>query len=699
MSNPLLTQTDLPHFSQILPEHVESAIVELLAQARETVQTCLQATSYYTWENLIAPIEEAEDRLNKAWSPVSHLNAVMNNESLREAYNACLPRLSDYATEMGQNQLLFNAYQFIAQSPEFISLESAQQKAITHALRDFTLSGVALNDADKKRYKAISQQLSQLASRYEENVLDATNAWSKHITDETLLAGLPPSALEQARQSAEMFHVEQLQKQTADTAMFHVEHSEKSEKTVDYLITLQYPSYIAVMTYADNRDLRREHYTAFATRATSAEFDNTQIMEDILALRHEEALLLGFDNYAQLSIAAKMANSTDEVIHFLEELASKSRPQAKADMLALQQFALAHYHIDKVEAWDIAYLSEKMRLAQYQLSQEEVKSYFPLPTVLNGLFIILHRLYGLQITELTHYDRWHDSVQLFEVSDKQGNRRGRFYLDLYARAKKRGGAWMDDCIGRRKINHTTIQYPVAYLVCNFTPPSATLPSLLTHDDVTTLFHEFGHGLHHILTQVNYASVAGINGVAWDAVELPSQFMENWCWEKEALGLISAHYETGETLPEALLEKMLAAKNFQSGMSMVRQLEFSLFDFYIHKDFKPSEGGRIYDTLNQVRARVSVLPVPDFNRFAHSFSHIFAGGYAAGYYSYKWAEVLSSDAFSLFEEKGIFDAETGYAFLTHILEKGGSDDAMVLFKNFRGREPSSEALLRHCGIEN
>ena len=696
MSNPLLSQIDLPHFDQIRPEHVKPAIVELLARAKKTVHDCLQATSNYTWENLVAPIEDAEDNLNKAWSPVSHLNSVMNNDQLREEYNACLPLLSDYSTEMGQNEELFKAYQWIVQSDAFPSLETAQQKTLTNALRDFKLSGVALNTEDKKRYKDISQQLSQLASRYEENVLDSTNAWTKHIATIEELAGLPQSALEQAKQSAEMFHVKQSKNNANNNTMFHVEQSENS---VGWLITLQYPSYIAVMTYADNRELRREHYTAFATRATEGELDNTKIMEDILALRHEEAQLLGFENYAQLSIAAKMASTTDEVVNFLEDLAQKSRPQAKEDMLALRKFALDNYGIDKVEAWDITYLSEKMRLANYQLSQEEVKSYFPIPTVLNGLFTILNRLYGLQITELTHFNRWHDNVQLFEVHDKKGNRRGRFYLDLYAREKKRGGAWMDDCIGRRKINADTVQYPVAYLVCNFTPPTATHPSLLTHDDVTTLFHEFGHGLHHILTQINYAGVAGINGVAWDAVELPSQFMENWCWEKEALALISAHYETGETLPESLLEKMLAAKNFQTGMSMVRQLEFSLFDFYIHRDFDPDKGGRIYETLHQVRERVSVLPVPEFNRFAHSFSHIFAGGYSAGYYSYKWAEVLSSDAFSLFEEKGIFDEETGQAFLINILEKGGSDDAMELFKNFRGREPSSDALLRHSGIEH
>ncbi|MDD5228459.1 MAG: oligopeptidase A [Methylococcales bacterium] len=675
MTNPLLNQTDLPHFSQIKPEHIELAIDELLANARKAVADCLDTNEIYTWENLIEPIENAEDRLSKAWSPVSHLNAVMNNDELRDAYNACLPKLSDYATEMGQNEKLFHAYESIASHETFSTLTKAQQKVITNALRDFQLSGVALPLEQKQRYKEISQQLSSLTSRYEENVLDATNAWTKLITDINELAGLPETALAQAKQSAEISNVEN-----------------------GWLITLQFPSYLAVMTYADNRELRREHYTAFVTRATENDFDNTEIMEQILALRHEEARLLGFTNYADLSLATKMANSTDEVISFLEDLATKSLPQARQDVEDLKKFALDNYGIDNLQGWDVSYLSEKMRQQHYQLSQEEVKSYFPVPHVLKGLFEIVQRLYGLQITELHEFDRWHESVQLFEICDSHGQTRGRFYLDLFARTKKRGGAWMDDCIGRRKLDDNNIQYPVAYLVCNFTPPTTDTPSLLTHDDVTTLFHEFGHGLHHVLTQVDYLGVSGISGVAWDAVELPSQFMENWCWEKDALALISAHYQTGEMLPESLFEKMLAAKNFQAGMIMVRQLEFSLFDFHIHRDFEPQKGGRIYEILNDIRQRVAVVPVPEFNRFAHSFSHIFAGGYAAGYYSYKWAEVLSSDAFSLFEEKGIFDAETGKAFLTNILEQGGSDDAMELFKNFRGREPSCDALLRHSGIK-
>ena len=692
MTNPLLNQIDLPHFSQIKSEHVEPAIDELLANARKVVEACLNTNEIYTWENLIEQIEAAEDRLNKAWSPVSHLNAVMNNDALRDAYNACLPKLSDYATEMGQNETLFHAYESIVSHETFSNLTKVQQKVITNALRDFQLSGVALPVEKKQRYKEISQQLSALTSRYEENVLDSTNAWTKLITDVSELAGLPETALAQAKQSAQMFHMKHSEN---SDEMFHVKHSDQT----GWLITLQFPSYLAVMTYADNRELRREHYTAFVTRGSEGSFDNTEIMEQILALRHEEAQLLNFANYAELSLATKMANSPDEVINFLEDLAQKSLPQARQDLADLQKFALENYGIENLQAWDVSYLSEKMRQQHYQLSQEEVKSYFPVPHVLKGLFAIVERLYGLQITELHDFDRWHENVQLFEIRDSAMQKRGRFYLDLYAREKKRGGAWMDDCIGRRKLEGDNVQYPVAYLVCNFTPPTTDTPSLLTHDDVTTLFHEFGHGLHHVLTQVNYLGVSGINGVAWDAVELPSQFMENWCWEKAALALISSHYQTGEPLPDVLFEKMLAAKNFQAGMMMVRQLEFSLFDFHIHRDFEPQRGGRIYEILKAIREKVAVLPAPEFNRFAHSFSHIFAGGYAAGYYSYKWAEVLSSDAFSLFEEKGIFDAETGRAFLTNILEQGGSDEAMELFKNFRGREPSCEALLRHSGIKS
>ncbi|MFI3136655.1 MAG: oligopeptidase A [Methylococcaceae bacterium] len=677
MTNPLLSNSTLPQFSKIKPEHIEPAITQLLNDAREVVANCLKANTVYTWKNLVEPIENAENRLNKAWSPVSHLNSTLNSDALRDAYNACLPKLSEYSTEMGQNAPLFKAYQAIAASPEFKTFDIGQQKAINNALRDFKLSGIDLDATKQNRYKDISLELSKLASKYEENLLDATNAWSKHITNADELKGLPDSALASAQQAA-------------------------TETDQDgWLITLQFPSYLAVMTYADNRELRQEVYTAFVTRASdqgpyAGRWDNTDIMQQTLALRHEKAQLLGFNNYAELSLATKMADKPSDVVTFLEDLAKKSLPQARQDLKDLQDFARNEQGIEALQAWDTTYYSEKMRQHCYQLSQEIVKTYFPISRVLPGMFSIVNKLYGLEITEIHDFDRWHADAQFFAIHDQAGNLRGQFYIDLYARAKKRGGAWMDDCVDRRKIDDT-VQIPVAYLICNFTPPTGTDPALLTHDEVTTLFHEFGHGLHHMLTQIDHLSVSGINGVAWDAVELPSQFMENWCWEQEALNLIAGHYQTGEALPEALFNKMLAAKNFQAGMIMVRQIEFSLFDFKIHQNYDPAVGARIYETLSEVRQQVSVLIPPAFNRFAHSFSHIFAGGYAAGYYSYKWAEVLSSDAFALFEENGIFDAETGHAFLTNILEMGGSQDAMQLFKNFRGREPEIDALLRHNGI--
>ena len=677
MTNPLLTDAVLPLFSQIKPEHIEPAITELLDEARAVVEQHLLATTQYTWENLIEPLENAEDRLNKAWSPVSHLNSVVNSDELREAYNACLPKLSAYATEMGQNEQLFKAYQVIAQSGEFTALDIAQKKIIRNALRDFELSGVDLDSGNKQRYKDISQELSRLASSYEENLLDATNAWSKLIRDEQDLAGLPESAMAQAKQTAE------------------------SRNEAGWMITLHSPSYQAVMTYADDRELRREHYEAYATRASdqgphAGRWDNSEIMEKTLALRHEKARLLGFNSYAEMSLATKMADKPDDVMRFLEDLADRSWRHARKDLAELREFAEQHCGINDLQSWDIGYASEKMRQHDYQLSQEAVKAYFPITRVLPGLFAVVEKLYGLNITEIADFDSWHPDVRFFQIHDDAGQLRGKFYIDLYARPKKRGGAWMDDCVGRKKTDDA-IQIPVAYLTCNFTPPTGDTPALLTHDDVITLFHEFGHGLQHMLTQVDHLGVSGINGVEWDAVELPSQFMENWCWEQDALALISGHYQTGESLPEDLFNKMLAAKNFQAGMIMVRQLEFSLFDFRIHKDYDPEKGARIYEILGQVRDQVAVIKPPEFNRFAHSFSHIFAGGYGAGYYSYKWAEVLSSDAFSLFEEKGIFDQDAGKAFLTNILEQGGSQDAMDLFIKFRGRKPTIDALLRHTGI--
>ncbi len=677
MSNPLLEETLLPQFSKIRPEHIEPAIDHFLENARRVIEHQLSHGGPYNWDNLVAPIELAEDRLNRAWSPVGHLNAVLNSDALRDAYQACLPKLSAYATETGQNRALCDAYRTIRDSAEFSKLDRAQQKIIDNALRDFHLSGVDLDPEKQARYKEISQQLSQLASEFENNVLDATNAWSKSLSHAEDLAGLPESALAQARQAAA----------TANQA--------------GWLINLQFPSYLAVMTYADNRELRHELYQAFSTRASdqgphAGQYDNTPIMERILALRHEKAQLLGFNNYAEYSLAAKMAETPEQVIRFLEDLANKSWRQARRDFAELQAYAAEHHGAHDLQAWDLTYYAEKMRQHFYQLSQEEVKAYFPSHKVIAGLFDIVEKLFGLQIHAITDFDSWHPDVAFYQINDRDGATRGRFYLDLYARAKKRGGAWMDDCVCRRK-TADGVQIPVAYLVCNFTPPTGAQPALLTHDEVQTLFHEFGHGLHHMLTQIDHTGVAGINGVEWDAVELPSQIMENWCWEKPALQLISGHFQTGEPLPDALYDKMLAAKNFQSGMQMARQLEFSLFDFKIHLDYAPEHGGRIYQTLNQIREQVAVVKPPAFNRFAHSFSHIFAGGYAAGYYSYKWAEVLSSDAYSLFEEKGVFDRDTGLSFMQNILEQGGSSDAMTLFKNFRGREPEIDALLRHNGI--
>ena len=677
MNNPLLTSATLPPFSEIKPSHIEPAIDHLLEECRAIVKIKTQITEPFSWENLVDPIEKTEDRLNKAWSPVSHINSVVNNNDIRQAYNACLPKLSQYSTEMGQNKALYNAYSEISNSPSFSRLSQGQQKTIQNALRDFELSGINLNPEQQCRYREISQELSKLSSKFEENVLDATHAWKKHIQDETLLAGIPETTRTLAKTTAE------------------------TDNLSGWVLTLDFPCYLAIMTYADNPALRQEIYTAFATRASdinpdTIQWDNTKIMDDLLALRHEKARLLGFNNYAELSLATKMADTTQQVIDFLENLAHKSKEQAQTDFDELQQFARQEYQADNLNAWDINYFSEKMRQQQLELSQEEIRNYFPATRVIPGLFTVVNKLYGLTINEISNFDRWHSDVRFFEIYDQDNILRGKFYLDLYARPNKRGGAWMDDCVSRKN-GPDGLQTPVAYLTCNFTPPTNDDPALLSHNEVITLFHEFGHGLHHMLTKVDHLSVSGINGVQWDAVELPSQFMENWCWQKPALEIISGHYQTGAPLPESLLEKMLAAKNFQSGMFMIRQLEFSLFDFQIHLDFDPTKSSKIYSTLSTIRDQFSVVTAPAFNRFAHSFSHIFAGGYAAGYYSYKWAELLSCDAFSRFEDEGIFNSQTGADFLTHILEKGGSIDAMDLFVNFRGREPSIDALLQHNGI--
>ena len=677
--NPLLNFTGLPPFSQIKPEHVEPAIDEVLAANRALVSRLTADLSRPTWDDLIQPLEEAGDRLNRIWSPVSHMNSVVNSDALRAAYNACLPKLSDYATELGQNEALYRAYQAIKNdTAQYAQLSKAQQTIIDHALRDFHLSGVDLPVNKKARYKTIVQQLSQLTTKYEENLLDATHAWYKHITTEQHLAGLPPSARAMAQQQAQQ------------------------KSLPGWVFTLDFPSYYAVLTYADDRELRREMYTAYVTRASdqgpnAGQFDNSNIMEDILALRHELAQLLGYANYAQRSLVTKMAHSPEQVFGFLHDLARRSKPAALREFAELTAFARAQHGIAQLQSWDVSYYSEKLRQHQYAITEEELKPFFPENRVIPGMFATVQRLYGITITQTDSVDTWHPDVRFYEIRDEQQQRRGQFYLDLYAREKKRGGAWMDDCRGRHRIHNGELQTPVAYLTCNLTPPLGKDPALFTHDEVTTLFHEFGHGLHHMLTQIDQIGASGINGVAWDAVELPSQFMENWCWEREALPLITGHYQTGAPLPEDLLHKMLAAKNFQSAMQMLRQLEFSLFDFRLHAEYDPAQGGRIQQILDEVRAEVAVITPPAFNRFQHGFSHIFAGGYAAGYYSYKWAEVLSADAFAKFEENGIFDTQTGHLFLHTVLEQGGSREPMELFVAFRGREPRIDALLRHSGI--
>ena len=674
-SNPLLQQFDLPPYSAILPAHVEPAVDAILTDNRAAlVELLSQQSGTPSWDGLVLALDELNDRLGRAWSPVSHLNAVCNNAELRAAYEACLPKLSEYATELGQNRALFEAYQALASSPPAAGFDVAQQTILEHALRDFRLSGIDLPIAEQQRYGAVQMKLSELASRFSNQLLDATQAWTKHVTDEATLAGLTDSAKAQMQQAA-------------------------AAKGLDgWLISLEFPSYFAVMTYADHRALREEVYAAYCTRASdqgpnAGQHDNGPVMAEILDLRQELAGLLGFASYSELSLASKMAESTDQVLNFLRDLGVRGKPFAAQDLQELQAFA-AEQGCNDLQSWDVGYYSEKLREQRYSISQEILRAYFPIDKVLTGLFTIVEKLYGIQIEELSDFDSWHPDVRLFEIKEN-GQHVGRFFFDLYARANKRGGAWMDGARDKRRDAAGKLISPVANLVCNFTPAVGGKPALLTHDEVTPLFHEFGHGLHHLLTRVEHAGASGINGVAWDAVELPSQFMENWCWEPEGLALIAGHYQTGEALPQDLLDKMLAAKNFQSGLMMVRQIEFSLFDFELHASH--GDGRSVLEVLEGIRAEVSVLRPPAYNRFPNSFAHIFAGGYAAGYYSYKWAEVLSADAFSKFEEDGVLNRDTGRAFREAILARGGSQEPMVLFVDFRGREPRIDALLRHLGL--
>ena len=674
MTNPLLDDLPLPPFSRIEADHVEPAIKSLIADNKSAIDTLLERGGPYTAQSLLTPLEDLDDALARAWSPVGHLNGVLNSDALRAAYNACIGELSAYSTWMGQHEGLFQAYRALADSQDFDALDEAQQKSVEHALRDFRLAGVDLPTEKKARFGDIRKRLSELGAKFSENVLDATDAWKKSVTEDDV-PGLPETAIAVARQAAEQAGKEGL------------------------LLTLEFPSYLPVMTYCDNEALREEVYEAFCTRASdqgphAGRWDNSEVITEILNLRKEMAELLGFASFAEYSLATKMAEDTDAVMAFLEQLAQHSSEQAQAEWSELEAYAQERHGKTSLNAWDAAYYGEKLRQEKFQVSQEEIRPYLPVDRVLTGLFEVVQRLYGIAVKEVEDFDGYHPDVRLFELHNDD-ELVARFYLDLYARPNKRGGAWMDDCRVRR-LRGSDVQVPVDYLVCNFTPPVGDTPSLLTEAEMTTLFHEFGHGLHHMLTRQTVAAVSGINGVPWDAVELPSQFLENWCWEPEALAFISGHHETGEPLPEELLQRMLRARNFQSGMQMVRQLEFSLFDFRLHRDW----GDKVTDVqplLDEVRTAVAVIQPPAYNRFQHGFSHIFGGGYAAGYYSYKWAEVLSADAFSRFEDEGIFNPVTGADFRRHILETGGSRDAMDSFVAFRGRKPSIEPLLRHSGI--
>jgi len=672
--NPLLDFTGLPRFAEIRPEHVAPAIDQLLAENRALIARQLSDEVPPVWDDFVLPMEDANERLSRAWGPVGHLNAVMNSPELREAYNAALPKITQYYAELGQNLALFQKFKALRGSPEFGTLSAARKKIIENELRDFRLGGAELPEDKKARYLELQERLAELSSRFSDNLLDATNDFTLIIENRNELNGLPEDVLQAAQAAAR----------------------EKNEN--GWLFTLKAPSYMPVMQFADNRTLREKMYRAYGTRASEfgrPEWDNTQLMEEIVKLRGEEASLLGFANFGELSLQSKMAESPQQVISFVRELADRARPFAEKDLAELRDFARAELGLDELQAWDIGYASEKLREKRYAFSEQEVKQYFPENSVLPGMFRLVETLYGLQIV-LSTAPVWHDDVRFYDIRDARGQRVGQFYLDLYARSSKRGGAWMDDVIARRRLA-TGIQTPVAYLNCNFSAPVGGKPALFTHDEVITLFHEFGHGLHHLLTEVEDLAVSGINGVEWDAVELPSQFMENFCWEWEVLHGMTRHAESGEKLPRALFEKMLAAKNFQSGLQTLRQIEFALFDMLMHSNFEPGGAKSILQLLDEVRAEVAVLIPPAFHRFPHSFSHIFSGGYAAGYYSYKWAEVLSADAYSLFEENGVLNPDVGARFRSEILARGGSRDSMASFSAFRGREPSIDALLRHNGL--
>ncbi|TLS68757.1 M3 family metallopeptidase [Mariprofundus erugo] len=673
--NPLIQGifTELPLFDRIRAEHVLPALELTLAYARNQVAllTDIDAPS---WDILMQPLESMDEMLGRVWGPVSHLNAVCDSDEMRPVYQQGVAKMAEWSSELGQNEALYAAIRKVADRDDFATLSGERQRVVEHALRDFKLSGAELEGDAKERFKAIRMRSSELSTTFEQHILDATRAFSLHITDADDVSGLPESILAAASQRAA-----------------------NSGKEDGWLITLDIPSYLPFMQYADNRNLRETMYRAYVTRATTGELDNTGVIDEILKLRKEAASLLGFEHYAASSLVSKMAESADEVSAFLRELAAKSRPAAEHEIAELRVFAADELGLNDLQAWDIPYASEKLRLKKYAISQEELKPYFSEQNVVQGMFGLVERLYGISIRESESVAKWHDSARFFEVFSNTGEKIAAFYLDPYARAHKRGGAWMDECVARWLKSDGTLQLPVAYLVCNFDAPVGDKPALWTHDEVTTLFHEFGHGLHHMLTTVNELSVSGIRGVPWDAVELPSQFMENFCWEREVVDMFARHYQTGETMPDALFNKMLAAKNFQSAMMILRQIEFSLFDLLLHSEYNPDGNDSVQNLLDKVRSEVAVLIPPAFNKFQNSFSHIFAGGYAAGYYSYKWAEVLSADVYATFEEEGILNTDTATRLRNELLSIGGSRDIMDAFIAFRGRKPTVDALLRHSGL--
>lgn len=677
MSNPLLTEYELPPFKSINVQDILPAIEDILSDNLKKIEK-LTAEKPKTWADLIKPLEALDDKLHRAWSPVRHLNSVMSSDDLRKVYNECLPKISDYSTQIGQNKALYEAFLAIKNAPEFSTLDSAQRKVIQNALRDFKLQGIALSPEKQVQFKALKKQLSELESKFQDNVLDATDDWHMDISDTARLAGVPE----------------------ADLALFA--QKAKENKVSGYRLTLDFPCYYAIVTYAQDRKLRETLHEAYVTRASDqgpskGKFDNSGIIENILSIRHAIAQLLEYPSYAHYSLEKKMAQSVNAVMSFLDELALKAKPFAQKEFKELEAFAKKRDKIDRLQPWDTSFYSEKLREEQFSISQEELRPYFPADKVIEGMFKIVNRTFGIIVKPIHSFDAWHDSVQLFEVIDQANTLRGKFYLDLYARPKKRQGAWMDDAIGRRKKADSSLQTPVAYITCNFRPGMGNEPALLTHDEVVTLFHEFGHALHHMLTQIDHLDISGISGVPWDAVELPSQFLENWCWQKDALPIISSHYKDQKPLPEEMFNKLLKTKNFLSGMHIARQIEFALFDFRIHLEFDSQQKNQAQAILNEVRAKVAVVPAASYNRFQNSFTHIFSGGYCAGYYSYLWAEVLASDAFSRFKEEGLFNPQVGAAFMQHILEKGGSEEPEVLFRLFRGRAHKIDYLLEDYGL--